>query len=176
MQARDVSPARSIVIFDLRQMLTRPPKIPAPVYSIAELLQLSKSPLVQTSLTSGQKQGVSDVMAYIPKSRQWAKSRSPSPTEPNEPHSPATKSKGASSKRKAKRSPASETASLPNVNTPPTPHRRSSKRRPTETNSNPNPDADSSHQHHRRRQWGYAPSFHNNEDNWRVHPSVAVVA
>lgn len=147
-----------------------------PIYSIGELLQLAKSPLVQTSLTPEQKQGVSDVMAYIPKSRQPGKSRSPSPTKPNEPHSPTTNSKRAPSKRKAKRSPASETTSLPNVNTPPTPRRRSSNRRPTETNSISNPNADSSHQHHRKQQWGYAPSFHSNEDNWRAHPGVAIVA
>jgi len=144
-----------------------------PVYSIAELLQIAKSPLVQTSLTSEQKQEIVDVMTYIPQPQRKANSRSPSPTKSGRSPSPTTtKSKRASSPtKKAKKSPAPEAVSLPKVDTPPSPRRRSSKRRLAETNTNTN--SDSAHQH-RRRQWGYATSFHHNEDNWRAHPSVAI--
>lgn len=175
MKAGDVSPIPSIMTCDLRLVLIRPPQTPAPVYSIAELLQLSKSPLVQTSLTSEQEAGIADVMAHIPQSQRRTKSRSPSPTESNRSSSPTTKSKKTSSPtKKAKNSPPAENLSLPKVDTPPTPRRRSSKRRPAEPNSNAN--SDSGHQHHRRRQWGYAPSLHYNEDNWRAHPSAAIAA
>ncbi|KAF9652747.1 hypothetical protein BDM02DRAFT_3108850 [Thelephora ganbajun] len=158
-------------------------QVPAPdvnkrpsVYSITELLQLSKSPLVQTSLTSEQKQGIADVMVYIPQPQRQAKSRSPSPAKSSRSPSPTTtKSKRVSSPtKKAKRLPASETSPSPKVDTPPSPRRKSSRRRPAETNTNTS--SDSGHQYHRRKQWGYAPSFHHNEDNWRVHPSVAIVA
>ena len=158
------------------QVLIRSLEIPAPVYSIAELLQLSESPLVRTSLTSEQKQGIIDVMAYIPQPRRQMNSRSPSPAKSGRSSSPtATKPKRASSTKKAKKSPASETISLPKADTPPSPRRRSSKRRPAEANTNTNTSADSAHQH-RRRQWGYAPSLRHNEDNWRAHSSIAIAA
>jgi len=147
-----------------------------PVYSIAELLELSKSPLVQTSLVPEQKQGIVDVMAYIPASQRQTKSRSSSPTESNRSSSPTTEFKRIPSPaKKAKKSPPSETVSLPKTNTPRTPpRRRSSKRRVAETSSNAN--SDSGHQHHTTRHWGYAPSSHHNEDNWRAHSGVAVAA
>ena len=175
-QAGDVSLIQSIVTGDLRRVLIWPPEIPAPVYSITELLELSKSPLVQTCLTSERKQGIADVMAYIPQPQTQTKSSSSFPTKSNRSPSPTTKPKRTSPPtKKTKKSPTSETVSLPKVDTPSTPPRhRSSKRRPAETNSNT--DSDSGHQHHRRRHWGYAPSFHHNEDNWRVHPSVAITA
>jgi hypothetical protein len=166
----------SIVTGDQLRVLIRSPEIPAPVYSIAELLELSKSPLVQTSLTSEEKQGIDDVMAYIPQPRRQTKSRSPSPTKSNSFSSPTTKSKRTSSPtKKAKQSPPSESVSLPKADTPSTPPRhRSSKRRPAEATPNTNPG--SGHQHHRRKHWGYASSLHYNEDNWRVHPSAAIAA
>jgi len=147
-----------------------------PVYSIAELLELSKSPLVQTSLVPEQKQGIVDVMAYIPASQRQTKSRSSSPTESNRSSSPTTKSnRTPSPTKKAKKSPTSETVSLPKTDTLPTPsRRRSSKRRVAETSSNAN--SDSGHPHHTTRHWGYAPSLHHNEDNWRAHPGVAIAA
>ena len=149
----------------------RSPEIPVPVYSVAELMQLSNSPLVLASLTSGQKQGIADVMAYIPPLQPRPKARPPSPTGSNRSSSPTT---SASAKR-AKKSPASETVSLPKVDTPP--RRRTSKRRPASAaNANANLDPDRDHPHHRRKQWGYASSFHHNEDNWRAHPSVAIAA
>ena len=164
----------SVITRDLRRVLIRSFEIPAPVYSIAELLQLSKSPLIQTSLTSERKQGIADVMAYIPQPQRQTNSRSPSPTKSGRSSSPTTKSKsGSSPTKKPKKSPVSETVSLPKADTPPS-RRRSSKRRPAETNTNTN--SDSGRQHHRRRQWGYAPSFHHNEDDWRAHPSIAIAA
>lgn len=163
------------MIGDLRPILIRSPENPAPVYSIAELLELSNSPLVLTSLTSKQKQGVVDVMAYIPQTQRQTKSRSSSPAKSNRSPSPATKSTRTSPPiKKAKKSPLVETILLPKVDTPSTPPRhRSSKRRQAETNSNTNPDS-LHQQHHRTRHWGYAPSFHHNEDNWRAHPSLAI--
>lgn len=149
----------------------------AQVYSVAELLQLSKSPLVQTSLASEQKQGIIDVMSCIPhEPRRRAKNRSPSPTESG--RSPSlslttTKSRRPPSPtKKARKSPAPETVSLPKVDTPPSPHPGSSKRRLVETNATTH--SDSGRHHHGRRQWGYAPSSHHNEDNWRAHPSLAI--
>lgn len=160
---------------DLRRALIRSPETPVPVYAIAELLQLYKSPLVQTSLTSEQKQGIADVMAYVPQPQQRTKIRSPSPSKSSRSPSPTTQSKRASSPtKKAKKSPAPETVSVPNVDTPPSPRHGPSKRRLIETDTNMH--SYSGLQHHRRRQWGYAPSFHHNEDNWRAHSSVAVAA
>ena len=158
----------------LRRVLIRSPEIPALVYSIVELLDLSKSPLVQISLTSEEKQGIADVMAYIPQPQRRTKSRSPSPTNSKRPSSPTTKSKRISSPtKKANKTPTSETVSLPKPDTPLTPPCHvSSKRRPAETTSNANPD--SGHQHHRSRHWGYTPSLHYNEDNWRAHPSLVI--
>jgi len=160
---------------DLRRVLIRSLETPAPVYFIAELLQLSKSPLVQTSLTSEQRQRISDVMAYIPQPQRQTNSTSPSPTKSSRSPSPTTtESKGVSSPtKKAKKTPAPETLPLPKVDTPPSPRRRSSKRRPAGTNTNAHPD---SVQRHHRRQWGYTPSFHYNEHDWRAHPSVAITA
>ena len=156
-------------------MLIRSLEIPAQVYSVTELLQISKSPLVQTSLTSERKQGIADVMSYIPQPQRQPKNGSPSPTKSSRSPSPTTtNSKRASSPtKKAKKSPAPETVSLPKVDTPPSSRHRSSKRRSAETNTPTH--SDSGRQHHRR-QWGYTPSFHYNEDNWRVHPSLAVAA
>ena len=159
-----------------RRVLMRSPEIPAPVYSIEELLDLSKSPLVQTSLTSEKKQEIADIMARIPRSKGQLKGRPSSPTKSKGSPSPTTKSNRTSSPtKKVNKSPLPENVSLPMADTPSIlPRRISSKRRLAETTSNSNPD--SGHQQRASGHWGYASSFHHNEANWRDHPSLAAIA